>query len=251
MLRIIILALLALSAFAGGLALALFHWFGWKGLIAFPIIVLLGVWLGKMLIGKAIKRFALGLFSMKARVLRGATMQVHSIEAVPKPPEVIAEAATEEETDVEEAAEEAEVEDSGDERAASESDRAEQAEPEEPEQPEEPKEYFAIDLTITPREEGQHVWEPGEFVLATEKISSLEELEAKEVGTTDGVLIWDGSAFVLDEQCKYPGIQRLKLTVATTPGTSKAWLHYYNEPIGCLELPPWTPAAAKAKSASI
>jgi len=71
----------------GVLAVELYHFFGWKGMLAFPFIVLALIWVGKIFIGKLIKRFALGLFSMKSGVLRGASMTVHSIASVPKPSE--------------------------------------------------------------------------------------------------------------------------------------------------------------------
>ena len=51
------------------------------------------------------------------------------------------------------------------------------------------------------------------------------------------VKIWDGTKFGPDDPGKYPGEQRLKLTFSIKPGASKAWLHYYAETIGVLELP--------------
>jgi len=224
MLRLILLAVLLLLVFVGGLAVALFHFYGWKGMVAFPFILLLLVWGGKFVIGKLIKRFALGLFSMKSSALRGATMTVHSITPVPKPPEV--------EEEEEQADEEA---------------QAGEDENEDEEEEAEPKEYFAVDLTVMPKESSQgRVWEPGEFILTSAKIKSLEELEENEVGTADQVRIWDGAKFGPDDDCKYPGVQRLKVTFAVKRGTAKAWLHYYAEAIGSLDLPPWKPAAANS-----
>jgi len=228
MLRLILLAVLLLLVFVGGLAVALFHFYGWKGMVAFPFILLLLVWGGKFIIGKLIKRFALGLFSMKSSALRGATMTVHSITPVPKPPEVEEEEDKKEDEPSDEEEKEEEEEDEG-------------------EGEEEPKEYFAVDLTVTPEESSQgRVWEPGEFILTSAKIKSLEELEENELGTADQVLIWDGSKFGPDDDCKYPGVQRLKVTFAVKPGTAKAWLHYYAETIGSLDLPPWKPACANS-----
>jgi len=45
---------------------ALNHWFGWKGLLAFPFVCLMILWIGKKLSGNLIKRFVFGLFSMKS-----------------------------------------------------------------------------------------------------------------------------------------------------------------------------------------
>src|SRR5580765_2336262 len=83
--RLILLAVLFLLILVGGIAVALFHFFGWKGMLAFPFIVIALVWLGKIVIAKLIKDFALVLFSMKSKVLRGAAMTVHSIKPIPKP----------------------------------------------------------------------------------------------------------------------------------------------------------------------
>jgi len=44
--------------------------------------------------------------------------------------------------------------------------------------------------------------------------------------------LWDTLASRLGEQ-------RLKVTFGVKPGTSNAWLHYYAETIGSLELPSW------------
>src|SRR5262245_42791692 len=173
MLRLILVVVLLVLIFVGGVAAALFHFYGWKGALAFPIVLLALLWLGKIFIGKLIKGFALSLFSMKSRVLRGATMTVHSILPVSKPQEPEAE---EEEDEGEE--EDTDKDETDASKSASQSETA--AEPKEKtddEVPEveEPKEYFAVDFTITPQDSSQgRVWEPGEFILTSEKIKSLE-----------------------------------------------------------------------------
>jgi hypothetical protein len=226
MLRIILIIVLLLLAAVGGIAVVLFKAFDWKGLIAFPFLLIGMLWLGKIIIGRALKKFALSLFSMKAGVLRGATMTVHSIAAVPKPSEPEPEPEPES-TDSEEESDAEDAEEAGDDA-------------EEIPEPEEPKHYYAVEMTITPKGGQDQIWEPGEFILTSQKLKSLEDLEGEnEVGTTHEVLIWNGSAFGSDEEGKYPGVQRLKVTFEVKPGTSTAWLHYYNEPIGTLELPAW------------
>ena len=242
MLRLILAGVLLLLLFVGGLAVALFHFYGWKGALAFPILLVVLLWLGKMFIGKLIKGFALSLFSMKSRVLRGATMTVHSIVPVPKPPpEPEMEDEDEEEDESDEETAPAQIE--------SATKPAPETSPKEKEaveltEPEEPREYFEVDLTITPAASGEgRVWEPSEFILTTEKLKSLEDLEEgeKTVGSVEDVKIWDGSKFGPDDPGKYPGEQRLKIIFAVKPGTSKAWLHYYSETIGSLDLPAWKP----------
>ena len=73
-------------------------------------------------------------------------------------------------------------------------------------------------------------------------MKKLTDIEEKEVGHMHTVAVWDGSKFGPDDACKYPGEQRLKLTVAVEPGTSKAWLQYYNQSLASLEFPAWQPS---------
>jgi hypothetical protein len=218
MMRLIFIVVVVVLAVVAAIAVALHHFFGWKGLIAFPFILVALAWIGKKAIGYVVRRFALGLFSMKSRALRGATLTVHSITPVPKP-------AVLDESD----------EDDGDSEGVTEEEGAHQ------EDPDAPKEYFAIDLTITPRDGGGAVWEPGELMLASERISSLMDLEdeAKQVGHVEDVQVWNGKSFGPDDAGKYPGMQRLKLTFSVKPETSESWLHYYAEAIGPVELPRW------------
>jgi hypothetical protein len=229
--RILLLAVVALLAAAGGLALALNHYFGWKGLLAYPVLLIGLVWLGKIVITKLVKRFFLGLFGMKAGVLRGASMIAHSIVPVPKPPQPQA--------DPEDKPNDAaEADDADDDDGEPDDERAD-------EEPAKPQVYYEIDITITPRRpDDDAVWEPTELMLTSQPINSLEDLADNEVGTTYDCLIWNGSAFVEDDIGKYPGEQRLKLTVEVTPGTRHTWLYYYQEKIGPLELPEWRLDAA-------
>jgi len=244
MLRLIFILVFLLCVFVGALGWALNHWFGWKGMLAFPFVLLVVLWIGKKLVGAFIKRFALGLFSMKSGVLKGASMQVHSVIPVASPLKTPdAHADDEEVGDAQESNDVA----SEDAQVDADSDEQDEADTE----PEQPKEHFEVDLTITPREGcGDRVWEPGELVLTSEPVSSLEDIEEKEIGTTENVLIWKDSAFSPDEDGKYPGAQRLKLTIAVQPGASKASLQYYNQSLGVITLPPWTPASESAASSA-
>jgi hypothetical protein len=179
---------------------------------------------------------------MKSRVLRGATMTVHSITPVPEPPEAEFEEEEGEKDDAD--GQDDAADDDCEEEAGIGSEPKEPEAESEPQDEEEAKEYFALDVTVTPQDASkERFWEPGEFILTSEKIANLEDLEdgEKEVGTAHEVLIWDGSRFGPDDAGKYPGIQRLKVTFGVKPGTSKAWLHYYSETIGLLNLPEWKP----------
>ena len=223
MIRLILIVVVAVLAIVGGLAVALYHFFGWQGLIAFPFILIAAVWLAKIVISTLVKKFALGLFGMKAGALKGATMNVHSIRSVPKPP------AVELELDEQESEAAAQLEDAKDDEAD---------EDLEPDEPETPKDYVEVDLTVTPKGNScNSIWEPTELILTSERIKGLEDLEEKEVGTTHSVQVWNGTAFGPDAPGKYPGEQRLKIVFEVNPGARDAWLHYYHEPIGQLKLP--------------
>jgi hypothetical protein len=205
MLRLILFTIVLFLVIVGVLAVALFHFFGWPGLIAFPFIILTLVWLGKVVLVNLFKRFALGLFGMKARALKGATMSVHSIKSVLKPENEDAKSDCEEKSGA---------------------------------KPETAKDYVEVDVTISPGKELRLVpWEPSELLLTSDRIKSLSDIEEKEVGTTHSVGIWDGTSFSPDDPGKYAGAQRLKIVFEVKPGTTDAWLYYYNQPIGQLKLP--------------
>jgi hypothetical protein len=244
MVRLILITLILLMTLLGVIAVLLFRFLGWKGMVAFPFIVVALVWIGKFVIGKLIQHFALGLFSMKSRALRGATVAVHSVTPVPRPPEPEDEDEEEDEDENdEERNDEVEAEKGPEDGSEAEPAAAEEDEDEaEDSEEEKPKLFYEVDLTITPRQGSEgRVWEPGEFMLASEPVKKLADLEEKEVGHMHSVEIWDGAKFGADDEGKYPGEQRLKLTVALEPGTSRAWLQYYNESLASLEFPAWQP----------
>lgn len=222
MIRMILIVVLALFVIVGGLAVALYQFFGWKGLIVFPFILIAMAWLAKVVISKLVKKFALSLFGLKAGALKGATMKVHSIKSIPNRPDLAPELDGNESDEADDA----------------ESEGSDVAETPEPDEPETPKDYIELDVTISPRADaGDSVWEPTELILTSEKIKSLTDLEDKEVGTTHSVEIWNGTEFGPDDPGKYPGEQRLKIVFAVKLGARDAWLHYYHEPIGQLKLP--------------
>jgi hypothetical protein len=225
MLRLILLVIVGMFVAVGVLAVALFHFWGWKGLVAFPFIILAFLWVAKFLIKSLVKKFALSLFGMKARALRGATMNVHSIKSIPKPPE--------QEPEMDENDEEAE------DGAQKEAMPVVETQPVvKAAKPEDPKDYVELDVTITPTAKAcNSVWEPTELILTSCKIKSLADLEEKDIGSVHSVEVWNGSAFGPDDPGKYPGEQRIKIIFEVKPVENTAWLHYYNEPIGQLNLP--------------
>src|SRR5688500_4134980 len=101
MLRLIFILIFVFLAIIAGSSIALWPFFGWKGLIALPFILIATLWLGKKVGGYLFKRVALSLFFMKSKVLRGASMTVHSAMPVaqPKHETEVAEAEADEEAD--------------------------------------------------------------------------------------------------------------------------------------------------------
>jgi hypothetical protein len=218
MLRLILFVVVGVFVAIGVLAAVLYHFFAWKGLVVFALLMIGFVWAAKFLVKTLIKKFALGLFGMKARVLRGATMNVHSIKSVREPRE---------------SAETREGSEEADDGGTTEKNQVAKTTG-----PETPKDYVELDVTIAPKSNaGDSVWEPSELILTSDKIKSLADLEEKEVGTVHSLEIWDGAAFSPDDPGKYPGEQRLKIIFEVQPGANAGWLHYYNEPIGQLKLP--------------
>lgn len=213
---VVVLGLLLL----GGVAVLLHHFFGWQGLLAFPFLLLGMLWLAKIIVGHLFKRLALGLFGMKASALRGARLEVHSVTPITKPVEIEIEAEIESDP------------------ARSTNGRAVVPAPPEADASEHPQAYYVVDLTLTPQSNAANrFWEPGELMLATRKVTHLADLENNEAGAAEAVEIWNGDSFGPDEQGKYPGPQRLKVTFAVKPGLERAWLHYYNEPLGEVVFP--------------
>lgn len=235
MLRLILIVIVGIFVAIGLMAVALYHFLGIKGLIIFPFVILALLWIAKWLIKNLVKKFALSLFGLKARVLRGATMNVHSIRAIPEPPESKGEADSPSlGYNAASPSSQAEIEDEDENECAEANEKTGAVSLGK----KEPRDYVELDVTITPKPtSGSPFWEPGELILTSEKIRSLPDLEEKSIGATHSVEIWDGSAFGPDDSDKYPGEQRLKIIFEVKQGTKSAWLSYYHEAIGQLELP--------------
>ena len=229
MLRLLLVLAVVVLLIVAAIGAALFHFFGWKGLFAAPVILIALVWVGKVLIKTFFMKFALGLFSMKSRALKGAAITIHSITPVNKP--------------VEEPTEEV-AEGRDESEPAEEPDEDNPEESFEPSEPEKPKQYFEVDLTISPSGK-ETIWEPGELILTSEKVTDLMKMEETDsVGTSHTVLVWNGSAFAPDEACKYPGEQRLLVTFEVEVGAANAWLQYYNVPLTEIRLPQGSPRSS-------
>jgi hypothetical protein len=234
MLRLILIFIVGLFVAVGVLAVALYHFLGVKGLIVFPFVILALLWVAKWVIKNLVKKFALSLFGRKSRALRGAAMTVHSIRVIPEPPEPESEPDDEEDEESEDPAL------IGSDATSEEKNVESNEKPAVSTEKKEPKDYVELDVTITPKPascDAFTFWEPTEFILTSDKIKSLGDLEEKTIGDVHSVEVWNGSAFGPDDQGKYPGEQRLKIIFEVKPGSKSGWLCYYHEAIGQLQLP--------------
>jgi len=232
--RFIFIAIVWLMLLVGVIEAGIYHFLGWRGAVATPAILAIVVLGGKFLGGRVIRWLFMIPFRAKARVLHRATMEVHSVRqvVVVKRMEMgerreVAVDADSGET-IEPQPDESETESPSDEDSADSGD----------DEKEEVRHFYEFEVTITPQEHTSgRVWEPEEFIPIARPGVRLENLEDESVGYLHDCRVWDGSAFGPDDPGKYPGQQRLKLTFGFKPGTTKAWVYYYNEILGQIDIP--------------
>jgi len=169
MLRLLFGAVVIGLLLIAGIAVGLYHLWGWKGLVAFPFLLVVILWLAKALVFKAIRRFLMGLISMKGAVLEGASVDVHSVKPVTKQEgwDDSDEDAADEPDD--EAAEtlSAQADESADESDEKEKPQADEARE---------KHYFEVDLTISPAQaKCFRLWTPSELELTSAPRKGLED----------------------------------------------------------------------------
>jgi hypothetical protein len=138
-------------------------------------------------------------FKLKSSYLRGAALQVHSIEKTTAPPR--------EKT-------------AGDEAPA-------------------PSDYYWADITIAPRPTATKMtaWDPSDLILVKPGKDPMQNEDGdSEGGIIEQLEIFDGTAFKTEEGMKYPDAQRMRLLLAVPPKTQSVVLHYYFENLGTLSL---------------
>ena len=164
----------------------------------------------------------LGMFEVKARVLRGATAEIHAVEAVPRPPaEVIDQDGSDDDDDDEDEDEDAEE----DERELA---------------------YYRIDFTLRPpAEQGGPMthWDLSDLCVTdvAAKPISLDPNSESDPGEGfhfEHVQIYDDGKFQPDNQGKYAGEKRLNVIVGVPPELRELKFRYYTEDFGRIVLPP-------------
>ena len=164
-------------------------------------------------------------FEIKAKVLRGATAEVHSVEAAPEPPPAVIEQAGEEDDD------------DGD--GDGENEEKEQTEPR-------VLDYYRVDVTIRPgAQEGPMThWDVSDLCVVDVKAPPLnftpgqDMADAGEGFHLQDVQIHENGELHDDEQAKYQGTQRLNFLVGVPPELRELKFRYYTEQFGRIVLPP-------------
>lgn len=164
----------------------------------------------------------LGMFEVKARVLRGATAEVHAVEAVPRPPAEV----------IDEDGEDVDDDDDDDEAEDDDEDERELA-------------YYRIDFTLRPpaAAEGPMThWDLSDLCVAdiSAKPISLDPNSESDPGEGfhfEQVQVHDGGKFQPDDQGKHAGEKRLNVIVGVPPELRELKFRYYTEDFGRVVLP--------------
>ncbi|MCI0745494.1 MAG: hypothetical protein L0Y58_08825 [Verrucomicrobia subdivision 3 bacterium] len=206
-----LVSLLVLVGLIVGVTLAVRHLPWWALVLLFVALV----WGGKWLVGRFLKKLILTPFKMKGAVLHDATVRVHSVVPTVAP------------------------------TRSSDDDEADRT-------PSEPRRYFTAEVTIEPKEATGNFshWEPGELRLCRPEhtFDPNDEDSKTDDDACDVVELWveqDG-VFQKDEGLKFPGPQKLKMTLAVAEGVQALKFQYYFEAFGRVELPSANATAAAA-----
>ena len=172
-------------------------------------------------------------FEAKARVLRGATAEVHAVAAVPQPPPRVIDQAGEEEdedSDIDDEDEEVEDEDDEDERELA---------------------YYRIDFTLRPPAESggpMSHWDVSDLCVVDSRAKPLKLSMSPEGNNDydagegfhfrDVQILEEGGQLQRDDSGKYHGEQRLNVVVGVPPELRELKFRYYTEQFGRIVLPP-------------
>lgn len=172
------------------------------------------------------KRLAISLFLTKSRVLRGAMVEVHAIDAVPAPARPVPDG------NGGPAAEDAPAD-----AAAADDDP-----------PEPPRRHVRVDLTVTPLGGASRMrfWDPSDLLLVTHDAPPLDPMtgdpgpDEAATGSPRDIRLVDPDTGGEDEvEDKLTGRTRLRVVFAVPLAmTGRVKLRYYFEDVGELTLPP-------------
>ena len=164
-------------------------------------------------------RTLLAGFDIKSRVLRGAGVEVHSVQAIPRPPPRFIDQEGNEDDDDE------------DEESSSDADRFA---------------HYRLDFTLRPLDEAtgpmQH-WDLDDLCVVDVAAPALS-LDPNESGDPGvgyhlaDIQIFDAGRFQDDDQGKHVGTQRVSAVIAVPPELRELKFRYYTEQFGRIILPP-------------
>jgi hypothetical protein len=191
------------------LTVVAFKFLPWWGVVAFLLAAFYSL---KLLGGWFLNRLIMLPFQAKGRVLKGATLVVHSIEpAKAPPPKQLTYNAADERVEGESEADESASDDG-------------------------PREWYQLKITVTPKPSTgafQH-WEPGELRLTR---PGLPWDESDDACLVKDVEIEQDGAFHDHDGLKFHGEQRLRLLMGVQPGTTRLVCRYYFETFGEVNVP--------------
>ena len=103
----------------------------------------------------------------------------------------------------------------------------------------EPREYYRLAVTITPHTPAGPftLWEPGELLIVRAGTRPGEPDDDESAGDVSQIEVEHDGQLHPDEGMKYPGPQRLRMTIAMKPGQRALRFRYYFEVFGTIELP--------------
>ena len=212
----------------------------WQALIVIVALIFAIVFGAKLVIKSFIGNIGKAMmagFEMKAKVMRGATAEVHSVEAAPVPPPRV----------IDQAQDDDDEDDEDDEDYDADEDHEDDDDDDDGE-PNRNRAYYRIDVTIRPGpEEGPMThWDVSDLVVVDSKARPLsftpgEDDDGSGVGEGfhfhDVQILQDGKLRP-EEEGKYQGEQRLSILVGVKPAVRELKFRYYTEDFGRVVLPP-------------
>ena len=214
--RLVVLAALVVLVVAGVLAV---RWLPWWGIILAAVVIVI---VGKIVVGRIVRRLFLAPFRAKGAVLKGATADVHQVSVTEAP---VGQSAGNSSPD-------ADGDDGEAEEAAATSVETAAA-----------RHHYLLEVTISPQAATGPFghWEPGELRLVRPESQlrpeSDEPADDDDACEISGIQINEESAWKDDEGMKFAGAQRLRMRIAVLPGVQRLKFRYYFEEFGVVELP--------------
>jgi len=199
--------LLAVLAVVVGVVAAV-KFLPWWGSVLMFLVLIVAV---KFALKHLLKKLVVLPFKMKGAVLQNASAQIHSITAV-SPPDPGSRGEDAGETD----------------------------DVIEPEEAAGPRSFYELDVTIIPRETtGKFtLWEPGDLTLMRPESGIGVDDETDDGACTIRDLhVEEEGQFKPYEGMKYPGAQRLRMTLGVQEGVTALKFRYYFEAFGEVPLP--------------